>query len=74
MFWYSLYVALAFMLDLFQVHQLTPNEKDLKILFLQQQLAIIRRLQKRRPIIILMEKLVLATLVHELKISEQSIK
>ena len=49
MFWYSLDLLLGFLLDLTHVIRQPIDEKDLEILFLHQQLAVVRRRQKRAP-------------------------
>jgi hypothetical protein len=46
MFWFRLHIVVSLLLDLFHLFCLTSNEKDLEILFLRQQLAVIRRRQK----------------------------
>jgi hypothetical protein len=70
MFWYALYLLVSFLLDILHVVQQPLNEKDLAILailFLRQQLAVIRRRQKRGPTLSRLEKLLFATLAAKLK-------
>lgn len=66
MFWYSLHLLLVFLFDLTHVIRQPVDEKDLEILFLRQQLAVVRR-QKRTPTLSRFEKLLFATLVTQLK-------
>ncbi len=49
MFWHSLYQLLAFLLDMVRIVRQPLDQKDLEILFLRQQLAVVRRRQKRAP-------------------------
>src|SRR5215213_6787414 len=74
MFWYSLHLLLGFLLDLTHVIRQPVDEKDLEILFLRQQLAVVRRRQKRAPTVSRFEKLLFATLVTQLKRNEQPVR
>jgi hypothetical protein len=66
MFWYSLHQLIAFLLDILHVVRQPLSQKDLEILFLRQQLAVVRRRQKRGPTISPFEKLLFVTLVTRL--------
>jgi putative transposase len=74
MFWFRLHILVSLLLDLFHLFNLTADEKDLEILFLRQQLAVIRRRQKRGPALSGLEKLVFATLTGKLKSKQPSIQ
>jgi hypothetical protein len=74
MFWYSLHLLFVFWLDLAHVIRQPVDEKDLEILFLRQQLVVVRRRQKRAPILSRFEKLLFATLVTQLKRTEQPVR
>jgi hypothetical protein len=67
MFWYSLHQLIAFLLDIRHVVRQPLDQKDLGILFLRQQLAIVRRRKKRGPTLSHFEKLLFAALVIQLK-------
>ena len=73
MFWYSLHLLLGFLLDITHVVRQPIDQKDLEILFLRQQLAVVRR-QKRAPILSRFEKLLFATLVTQLKRTGQPVR
>jgi putative transposase len=74
MFWFRLHILVSLLLDLVHLFSLTADEKDLEILFLRQQLAVIRRRQKRGPSLSCLEKLVFATLTGKLKSKKASIQ
>ena len=67
MFWYSLHQLIAFLLDILRVVWQPLDQKDLEILFLRQQLAVVRRRQKRAPTLSRFEKLLFATLITQNK-------
>ena len=67
MFWHSLYQLLAFLLDIVRIVRQPLDQKDLEILFLRQQLAVVRRRQKRAPALARFEKLLFATLMTQIK-------
>ena len=67
MFWYSLQQLIAFLLDSLRVVWQPLDQKDLEILFLRQQLAVVRRRQKRAPTLSRFEKLLFATLITQIK-------
>ena len=67
MFWYSLHQLIAFLLDILRVVWQPLDQKDLEILFLRQQLAVVRRRQKRAPTLSRFEKLLFATLITQIK-------
>jgi putative transposase len=73
MFWFRLHIVVSLLLDLVHLFGLTADEKDLEILFLRQQLAVIRRRQKRGPALSGLEKLVFATLTGKLKSKQTSL-
>jgi hypothetical protein len=74
MFWYSLHMLVSFLLDIRHVTRPPFDEKDLDILFLRQQLAVVRRRQKRGPPRSRLEKRLFATLIAKLKRAEQPIR
>src|SRR4051812_41763152 len=74
MFWCSLHLLLVFLLDLIHVIRLPIDEKDLEILFLRQQLAVVRRRQKRAPTLSRFEKLLFVTLLTQLKRTGQPVR
>ncbi len=67
MFWYSLYQLIAFLLDSLRVVWQPLDQKDLEILFLRQQLAVVRRRQKASPTSARFEKLLFATLITQIQ-------
>lgn len=66
MFWYSLHQLLAFLLDILSVVWQPLDQKDVEILFLRQQLAVVRRRQKRAPTLSRFEKLLFARLMTQI--------
>ena len=74
MFWYSFHLLIVFLLDILHVIRQPIDEKDLEILFLRQQLAVVRRRQKRVPTLSRFEKLLFAALVTQLKRTEQPVR
>jgi hypothetical protein len=74
MFWYSLHQLTAFLLDVLHVVRQPLDQKDLEILFLRQQLAVVRRRQKRGPSLSPVEKFLFATLVTRLKQTGQPVR
>jgi putative transposase len=74
MFWFRLHILVSLLLDLVHLFRLTADEKNLEILFLRQQLAVIRRRQKRGPSLSCLEKLVFATLTGKVKSKQASIQ
>src|SRR3954451_4854840 len=74
MFWYSLHLLLSFLLDTTHVLRQPLDQKDLEILFLRQQLAIVYRCQKRAPTLSRFEKLLFVTLVTQLKRGGQPVR
>jgi hypothetical protein len=67
MFWSSLHQLIAFLLDILRVVWQPLDQKDLEILFLRQQLAVVRRRQKRAPSLSRFEKLLFAALMTQIK-------
>jgi len=65
MLWYSLHRLLSFLLDITHVLRQPLDQKDLQILFLRQQLAIVHRRHKRAPTLSRFEKLLFVTLVTQ---------
>lgn len=74
MFWYSLHQLIAFLINILHVVRQPLDQKDLEILFLRQQLAVIRRRQKRAPSLARFEKLWFAALVTHLKQTGQPVR
>jgi putative transposase len=74
MFWHSLYQRIAFLLDIVRIVRQPLDQKDLEILFLRQQLAVVRRRQKRAPTLARFEKLLVAALVTQLKSAGQPVR
>ena len=74
MFWYSLHLLLSFLLDITHVLRQPVDQKDLEILFLRQQLAVVHRRQKRAPALSRFEKLLFVTLVTQLKRTGQPVR
>ncbi|MBK8021924.1 MAG: transposase [Chloroflexi bacterium] len=74
MFWYSLHQLIVFLLDILRVVRQPLDQKDLEILFLRQQLAVVRRRQKRAPTLSRFEKLLFTTLVTQIKQAGQPLR
>jgi len=74
MFWHSLHQLIAFLLDILHVVRQPLDQKDLEILFLRQQLAVVRRRQKRGPSLSPFEKFLFATLITRLKQTGQPVR
>jgi putative transposase len=74
MFWHSLHQLIAFLLNVLHVVRQPLDQKDLEILFLRQQLAVVRRRQKRGPSLAHVEKLLFAALVTHLKKTGQPVR
>lgn len=74
MFWHTLYQLLAFLLDIVRIVRQPLDQKDLEILFLRQQLAVVRRRQTRAPTRARFEKLLFAVLVTQLKQAGQPVR
>ena len=75
MVWYVVSVLTSLIFDVFRLVRMTPDEKDMEILLLRQQLMIVRRKQKRGPNISQFEKVMLITLftpLSEVKRSTRS--
>jgi transposase InsO family protein len=70
MFWQVVYQIVGLVVAGLRCMSLTPDEKDLEILLLRQQLMIVRRKQKRGPTISRLEKLLLMTLVDRISTIE----
>ena len=66
LFW-ILAVCFSRMLDLFAILRLSDNDKDLELLILRQQIAILER-NADRPRLSKIEKLTFAVLVHKFKV------
>lgn len=73
MFWHSLHQLLVFLLDIVRIVRQPLDQKDLEILFLRQQLAVVRRRQKRSPTLAHFERLLFAALVAQLKQAGQPV-
>jgi hypothetical protein len=67
MFWNSPHQLIAFLLDILRVVWKPLDQKDLEILFLRPQLAVVHRRQKRAPSLSRFEKLLFATLMTQIK-------
>jgi hypothetical protein len=67
LFWYSLLRLFSTLVDLILISRLPVHEKDLEILLLRQQLAILDRQQSSRAKLSKSEKLTLAVLTVKLK-------
>jgi putative transposase len=74
MFWYSLHLLLSFLLDIIHVLRQPVDEKDLEILFLRQQLAVVHRRQKRAPTLSRLEKFLFVALVTQLRRTGQPVR
>ena len=74
MFWHSLHQLIVFLLDILQVVRQPLDQKDLEILFLRQQLAVVRRRQQRGPFLSPFEKVLFATLITHLKQTWQPVR
>jgi hypothetical protein len=64
MVWYIIYIVLTLLWDGLRLSRLSADDKTIEMLFLRQQLLILRRRQKRGPSISQGEKLVLITLLE----------
>ncbi len=67
MIWHSVYLVAHLLWDSFRFSRLAPNDKTLELLLLRQQILILRRHQKRGPTITRTEKLMLLTLIEQLR-------
>ncbi len=74
MFWHSLHQLIVFLLDILQVVRQPLDQKDLEILFLRQQLAVVRRRQQRGPFLSPFEKVLFATHITHLKQTGQPVR
>jgi putative transposase len=63
MVWYLLHAMVTLLWDAIRFSQLSPDDKTLELLFLRQQLIILRRHHKRGPALCNSEKFLLLTLV-----------
>jgi transposase InsO family protein len=67
MIWHFVYLVAHLLWDSFRFSRLTPDAKTLELLLLRQQILILRRHQKRGPTVTRTEKLLLLTLVEQLR-------
>jgi transposase InsO family protein len=67
MVWHFIYLVVHLLWDSFRFSRLSPDDKTLELLLLRQQLLILRRHQKRGPIISPTEKLMLLTLIERFR-------
>ncbi|MBK9747572.1 MAG: hypothetical protein IPO91_12420 [Chloroflexi bacterium] len=67
MIWRFIYLVAHQLGDSLRFSRLAPDDKTIELLLLRQQLLIVRRHQKRGPTITRMEKLLLLTLVEQLR-------
>ena len=75
MVWYVVSILASLVFDVFRLIRMSPDEKDVEILLLRQQLMMIRRRQKRGPNSSRVEKVMLITLftrLYEVKRSSRS--
>ena len=66
MVWYGVSVLTTIMFDVFGLTRIAPDEKEVEILLLRQQLMIVRHKQKRGLNISKFEKVMLITLFNRL--------
>lgn len=67
MIWHFICLVAHLLWDSFRFGRLTPDAKTLELLLLCQQILILRRHQKRGPTITCTEKLMLLTLIEQLR-------
>lgn len=67
MIWHFVYLVAHLLWDSFRFSRLTPDAKTLELMLLRQQILILRRHQKRGPTITRTEKLMLLTLIEQLR-------
>ena len=67
MIWHFIYLVVHLLWDSLRFSRLAPDDKTIELLLLRQQLLIVRRHQKRGPTITRTEKLLLLTLVEQLR-------
>jgi putative transposase len=71
MIYHLAFCFVALVLDVFASVRVVPTEKDLQIALLRQQLRILERQPKTRPLLSRPEKLMLVTLVTRLRAQTQ---
>ncbi|MBK8022632.1 MAG: transposase [Chloroflexi bacterium] len=67
MIWHFVYLVVHLLWDSLRFSRLAPDDKTIELVLLRQQLLIVRRHQKRGPTITHPEKLLLLTLVEQLR-------
>ena len=67
MVWHLVHLIVSLFWDSLRFSRLSPDDKTLELLLLRQQILILRRHQKRGPILKRSEKLILLTLVEQLR-------
>src|SRR5258708_6995878 len=67
MLWYCVHLVMALIWDGLRFSRLAPDDKTLELLLLRQQVLIWRRQQKRGPTLTHSEKLLLVTLIDQLR-------
>lgn len=67
MIWHFIYLVVHLLWDSLRFSRLAPDDKTLELLLLRQQLLMVRRHQKRGPTITRTEKLLLLTLIEQLR-------
>ena len=67
MIWYLVHLTVSLFWDSLRFSRLSPDDKTLELLLLSQQVLILRRHQKRGPTVTRSEKLILLTLIDQLR-------
>jgi len=67
MVWHLVHLIVSLIWDSLRFSRLSPDDKTLELLLLRQQILILRRHQKRGPILMHSEKVILLTLVEQLR-------
>ena len=67
MVWHLVHLIVSLVWDSLRLSRLSPDDKTIELLLLRQQILILRRHQKRGPVLMRSEKVILLTLVEQLQ-------